>query len=225
MEVITLDTCCRTSAATACDSKHIRATARAAGPALAPTARQSLLAPAARAARLERPRPSTHARRPLAARSDAAGGPAALSAALTSFPAVSPAMAAFRHRRNGGDQRRAACDRLPRRRIPGGVRHAVPPRWPERRASHAGEPWLWVGPSGPHIIGKVVRELARQTGQHGPVQRRFRSALGQAAGRGILGPPALPRSRHQPGPGRVAARRGRRPLHYAAGACRPWRSD
>jgi thienamycin biosynthesis protein ThnN len=27
-----------------------------------------------------------------------------------------------------------------------------------------GEPWLWVGPSGPHIIGKVVRELARQTG-------------------------------------------------------------
>jgi thienamycin biosynthesis protein ThnN len=25
-------------------------------------------------------------------------------------------------------------------------------------------PWLWVGPSGPHIIGKVVRELARQTG-------------------------------------------------------------
>jgi thienamycin biosynthesis protein ThnN len=26
-----------------------------------------------------------------------------------------------------------------------------------------GEPWLWVGPSGPHIIGKVVRELARQT--------------------------------------------------------------
>jgi thienamycin biosynthesis protein ThnN len=26
-----------------------------------------------------------------------------------------------------------------------------------------GEPWLWVGPSGPHIIGKVVRELTRQT--------------------------------------------------------------
>lgn len=24
--------------------------------------------------------------------------------------------------------------------------------------------WLWIGPSGPHIIGKVVRELARQTG-------------------------------------------------------------
>jgi hypothetical protein len=27
-----------------------------------------------------------------------------------------------------------------------------------------GEPWLWVGPSGPHVIGKAVRELARQTG-------------------------------------------------------------
>jgi hypothetical protein len=27
-----------------------------------------------------------------------------------------------------------------------------------------GLPWLWVGPSGPHIIGKAVRELARQTG-------------------------------------------------------------
>jgi hypothetical protein len=30
------------------------------------------------------------------------------------------------------------------------------------------EPWLWVGPSGPHIIGKVVRELARQTGSMDP---------------------------------------------------------
>jgi hypothetical protein len=32
----------------------------------------------------------------------------------------------------------------------------------------SGEPWLWVGPSGPHIIGKVVRELARQTGSMDP---------------------------------------------------------
>ena len=31
-----------------------------------------------------------------------------------------------------------------------------------------GEPWLWVGPTGPHIIGKVVRELARQTGSSDP---------------------------------------------------------
>jgi thienamycin biosynthesis protein ThnN len=31
-----------------------------------------------------------------------------------------------------------------------------------------GEPWLWVGPSGPHIIGKAVRELARQTGNMDP---------------------------------------------------------
>jgi phenylacetate-coenzyme A ligase PaaK-like adenylate-forming protein len=27
-----------------------------------------------------------------------------------------------------------------------------------------GASWLWVGPSGPHVIGKAVRELARQTG-------------------------------------------------------------
>jgi hypothetical protein len=31
-----------------------------------------------------------------------------------------------------------------------------------------GEPWLWIGPSGPHIIGKVVRELATQTGSLDP---------------------------------------------------------
>jgi thienamycin biosynthesis protein ThnN len=31
-----------------------------------------------------------------------------------------------------------------------------------------GEPWLWVGPSGPHVIGKAVRELARQTGSLDP---------------------------------------------------------
>ena len=28
--------------------------------------------------------------------------------------------------------------------------------------------WLWVGPSGPHIIGKVVRELSRNTGSPDP---------------------------------------------------------
>jgi thienamycin biosynthesis protein ThnN len=36
-----------------------------------------------------------------------------------------------------------------------------------------GEPWLWVGPSGPHIIGKVVRELARQTGAMDPFSVDF----------------------------------------------------
>jgi hypothetical protein len=36
-----------------------------------------------------------------------------------------------------------------------------------------GEPWLWVGPSGPHIIGKVVRELARQTGNMDPFSVDF----------------------------------------------------
>jgi hypothetical protein len=36
-----------------------------------------------------------------------------------------------------------------------------------------GEPWLWVGPSGPHIIGKVVRELARHTGCMDPFSVDF----------------------------------------------------
>jgi hypothetical protein len=36
-----------------------------------------------------------------------------------------------------------------------------------------GEPWLWVGPSGPHIIGKVVREIARQTGSIDPFSVDF----------------------------------------------------
>jgi len=36
-----------------------------------------------------------------------------------------------------------------------------------------GEPWLWVGPSGPHIIGKVIRELARQTGSMDPFSVDF----------------------------------------------------
>ncbi len=34
-------------------------------------------------------------------------------------------------------------------------------------------PWLWVGPSGPHIIGKAVRELARQTGSMDPFSIDF----------------------------------------------------
>jgi hypothetical protein len=37
----------------------------------------------------------------------------------------------------------------------------------------SGEPWLWVGPTGPHIIGKVVRELARQTGSMDPFSVDF----------------------------------------------------
>jgi hypothetical protein len=36
-----------------------------------------------------------------------------------------------------------------------------------------GVPWLWVGPSGPHIIGKVVRELARRTGSIDPFSVDF----------------------------------------------------
>ena len=34
-------------------------------------------------------------------------------------------------------------------------------------------PWLWVGPSGPHVIGKAVRELARQTGSMDPFSVDF----------------------------------------------------
>jgi hypothetical protein len=33
--------------------------------------------------------------------------------------------------------------------------------------------WLWVGPSGPHVIGKAVRELARQTGSADPFSVDF----------------------------------------------------
>jgi len=36
-----------------------------------------------------------------------------------------------------------------------------------------GVPWLWVGPSGPHIIGKVVRKLARRTGSIDPFSVDF----------------------------------------------------
>jgi hypothetical protein len=36
-----------------------------------------------------------------------------------------------------------------------------------------GQPWLWVGPSGPHVIGKAVRELARQTGSMDPFSVDF----------------------------------------------------
>jgi hypothetical protein len=36
-----------------------------------------------------------------------------------------------------------------------------------------GVPWLWVGPSGPHVIGKAVRELARRTGGMDPFSVDF----------------------------------------------------
>ena len=36
-----------------------------------------------------------------------------------------------------------------------------------------GLPWLWLGPSGPHIIGKVVRALARQSGCMDPFSVDF----------------------------------------------------
>jgi hypothetical protein len=36
-----------------------------------------------------------------------------------------------------------------------------------------GETWLWVGPSGPNLLGKAVRELARQTGAMDPFSVAF----------------------------------------------------
>jgi phenylacetate-coenzyme A ligase PaaK-like adenylate-forming protein len=39
--------------------------------------------------------------------------------------------------------------------------------FPENRS------WLWIGPSGPHIIGKAVRELARQMGSIDPFSVDF----------------------------------------------------
>jgi hypothetical protein len=36
-----------------------------------------------------------------------------------------------------------------------------------------GEPWLWIGPSGPHIIGKAVREVARAMGSLDPFSVDF----------------------------------------------------
>jgi hypothetical protein len=50
-----------------------------------------------------------------------------------------------------------------------------------------GEPWLWVGPSGPHIIGKVVRELARQTGSMDPFSVDFDPRWAKRLAEGSLG--------------------------------------
>jgi thienamycin biosynthesis protein ThnN len=50
-----------------------------------------------------------------------------------------------------------------------------------------GEPWLWVGPSGPHIIGKVVRELARQTGSMDPFSVDFDPRWAKKLADGSLG--------------------------------------
>ncbi len=41
--------------------------------------------------------------------------------------------------------------------------------------------WLWIGPSGPHIIGKAVRELARQTGGMDPFSVDFDPRHGPGA--------------------------------------------
>jgi hypothetical protein len=50
-----------------------------------------------------------------------------------------------------------------------------------------GQPWMWVGPSGPHIIGKVVRELARQTGSMDPFSVDFDPRWVRRLAEGSLG--------------------------------------
>jgi hypothetical protein len=50
-----------------------------------------------------------------------------------------------------------------------------------------GQPWLWVGPSGPHIIGKVVRELARQSGSMDPFSVDFDPRWAKKLPSGTLG--------------------------------------
>src|SRR5262245_20549913 len=49
-----------------------------------------------------------------------------------------------------------------------------------------GQSWLWVGPSGPHIIGKVVRELARQTGCLDPFSVDFDPRWAKRLAEGLL---------------------------------------
>jgi thienamycin biosynthesis protein ThnN len=63
---------------------------------------------------------------------------------------------------------------------------------PFLRVAHAtgfprGLPWLWVGPSGPHIIGKVVRELARRTGSHDPFSVDFDPRWAKRLANGSMG--------------------------------------
>lgn len=50
-----------------------------------------------------------------------------------------------------------------------------------------GKQWLWVGPSGPHIIGKVVRELARQTDSLDPFSVDFDPRWAKRLGDGSFG--------------------------------------
>jgi hypothetical protein len=48
-------------------------------------------------------------------------------------------------------------------------------------------PWLWIGPSGPHIIGKAARELARQTGGMDPFSVDFDPRWAKRLADGSLG--------------------------------------
>jgi hypothetical protein len=50
-----------------------------------------------------------------------------------------------------------------------------------------GASWLWIGPSGPHLIGKAVRELARQTGSLDPFSVDFDPRWAKRLPEGSLG--------------------------------------
>jgi thienamycin biosynthesis protein ThnN len=50
-----------------------------------------------------------------------------------------------------------------------------------------GLPWLWVGPSGPHVIGKAVRELACRTGSMDPFSVDFDSRWAKKLADGSMG--------------------------------------
>ena len=112
---------------------------------------------------------------PHAARRSAPPFPCALSS-----PRDPRAVAAIRHRRNRGYQRRSLRHRVSRRRVPGRLRDAVPARgratgFPRRRSVAVGRP----DRPAHHRQGGARTGPANR--QHGSVQRRFRSALGEAA--------------------------------------------
>jgi hypothetical protein len=48
-------------------------------------------------------------------------------------------------------------------------------------------PWLWVGPSGPHVIGKAARELARHMGSMEPFSVDFDPRWAKRLAEGSLG--------------------------------------
>ena len=133
----------------------------------------------------------------------------------------SRSVAAFRRWRDGGNKRRAL--RTAYREDEFQAAFVTPfLRVAEATGFPRGEPWLWVGPSGPHIIGKVVRELARQTGSMDPFSVDFDPRWAKRLADGSTGRQRYPRSRYDPGAGRDAPRGHRRPLSSHPRPWPPW---